>query len=387
MRVIFVTYCRVMLGANKSLLYLIKDLRSRYQVKPLVIIPEVVDGTLEDVLKKENIPYVISKTKPWVVSETARYKLLRGIKAALCNRKYVNDLQKQLESQKYDMVYSNNSTIQLGADLARKMKIPHVWHVREYGKKDYQIQFSYPKPWVRRKFQAASAVITISKDLDAYVKTEISQKIHTVQIYNGIEIKADAEKKKKKKNSSFKFVCVGALQEGKNQLELLQAAKLLKDAGIEGFEIHIIGDGDIYKKRLLEYCEEYKLQNIVAFHGYLENVSDILSDMDAGIICSKSEAFGRVTVEYMLSKLPVIGAFSAGTAEIVEHNKTGYLYHLGNTRELMECMCALLENREMSMEMGENGYLRATTLFDAKRNTDQIYHLMQETLAENKKRK
>lgn len=51
-------------------------------------------------------------------------------------------------------------------------------------------------------------------------------------------------------------------------------------------------------------------------------------------MCSQNEAFGRVTVESMLSENVVIGTKSAGTAEIIEDGVNGYLYEVGNIQEL-----------------------------------------------------
>lgn len=44
------------------------------------------------------------------------------------------------------------------------------------------------------------------------------------------------------------------------------------------------------------------------------------------LMCSKDEAFGLVTVESMLARLPVIGRNRGATAEIIENGKTGFLY-------------------------------------------------------------
>lgn len=39
--------------------------------------------------------------------------------------------------------------------------------------------------------------------------------------------------------------------------------------------------------------------------------------IDVELVCSRSEAFGRVTIESMMSSNPVIGANTGGTKELI----------------------------------------------------------------------
>lgn len=377
MKIIFVTYCRAMFGANLCMLSMIKDLRERYDVEPMVIVPAVNDGTLEEILKQEQIPYIVSDTKPWVVLESAKLKILRGVKASLLSHKYAKNIARLLGDENYALVYSNNSTIQLGADLAGIMNLPHVWHVREYAKKHYHIDYSYPSFFVKRKFEHTDKVITVSKDLEQYVKRTISPKVNTRAIYDGIEDSGKTVTNHQRLENICHFVCVGVLQEGKNQIELLKAATLLKAAGRDDFHIHFVGNGDEYEKQLRDFCNKENLSELVTFHGYQKDVDSILEHMNVGVICSKSEAFGRVTVEYMLSSLPVIGAAGAGTSEIVEEGKTGLLYQAGDVMGLADCMSRMIDNIHLCDTMGENGYHRAKAEFMVQRNTDEIWKVFQ----------
>jgi len=53
-------------------------------------------------------------------------------------------------------------------------------------------------------------------------------------------------------------------------------------------------------------------------------------------MCSRLEAFGRVTVEYLRRGRPVIGTRSGGTPEIVDDGVTGLLYNPGDIEALAE---------------------------------------------------
>lgn len=375
MKVLFVTYCRAVLGANLSLLNLICDLKERYDVEAHVLIPSVEDGDFHLVLEKEDIPYHIHEMKSWVVPENKRLKWARGFKTYLHNKREIKMWKEILEKQNFDVIYSNNSTIQYGADLAEVLNLPHIWHVREYLKEGYKITFNYPLYFVKKKFKQSKSIITVSRALKEYFESNIYCGDNIVVIHNGIKCK-----KKMKTNWNYDNklqICnVGALQEGKNQLELLQAAEELIKQGIVNFHISFIGSGEEYEGKLKEFCENKNLQEYVSFMGYQSNVSDILDSMDVGTICSKNEAFGRVTVEYMLASLGVIGAEGAGTSEIIENGRTGYLYASGNIGEFADCIRRFIDNRNKLEEIGINAYMDAKEKFMLEMNTDAIYEIL-----------
>ena len=73
-----------------------------------------------------------------------------------------------------------------------------------------------------------------------------------------------------------------------------------------------------------------KLTNRVVLLGYRNDVKSLMKRSRALLMCSENEAYGRVTAEAMLNDCIVIGRNSGGTAELIEHEKTGFLY---NTNE------------------------------------------------------
>lgn len=377
MKILFVTYCRAMLGANRSLIQLITDLRGLYHVEPCVLMPAVEDGSLHQELEALNIPYLIQPMKPWVVSEDAKFKRLRGIKACLENRRYVKELASKTAGMGFDLIYSNNSTVQIGADLAKKLNLPHIWHVREYGKADYHIVFSYPAKAVKAKFDDAAAVIAVSKSIGKYIKENISSSARTICIYNGIYSRKPL-KENWNKDRKLNFCYVGALQDGKNQLELLKAAASLAGENVSDFHVTLVGEGGDYETKLREYCNRNDLNGYVTFAGYCGDAMKLLDEMDVGIICSRNEAFGRVTVEYLLSSMPVIGAEGSGTSEIIQHEQNGFLYQGGEAGQLAGYMKKMIMDRALVKELGQNAYVYAQNHFQNEKTAKQIYQVIRQ---------
>lgn len=72
---------------------------------------------------------------------------------------------------------------------------------------------------------------------------------------------------------------------------------------------------------------------------------ELRKTMDLELICSRSEAFGRVTIEAMLHSIPVIGANSGGTPELIIDKENGLLFQYGDIDELVDKIETLINNK------------------------------------------
>ncbi len=381
MEVLAITYCRAMLGANRSMVAMIKDMRDRYSVSFTVLMPSVIDGDLEQVLISENIPYIVAPMKMWVMPVSASLKKFRSVSSVIKSVILNNSILKQIKGKRFDLIYTNNSTVQYGALLSEKLNVPHVWHVREFGRRDYDIDFSYPEKKRIGYFRKASAVIAISDAIKKYAEKELCPGAEIKRIYNGISLYKPL-KQDFNKDKPIKIVYSGALQPGKNQIELLMAASLLIGKGEKDFEVYLIGDGNEYKENLKAYVKDQGIEEHIHFMGYRDDARELLDDMDLGIICSKSEGFGRVTCEYMESSLPVIGAAAGGTTEIIDDNETGFLYTLGDSNALADKILYFINNRDALETMGRKAYEKVYRDFSLERNTDEMYKVFKDSLRE-----
>ncbi len=376
-RMLAITYCRAVFGANRAMLYMIKELRQRYDIETEVLLPSVVDGEFAEVLEKEGITYHIMPMKMWVYPLNASMKKLRSISAQIKSMVLCRQILRELKDKKYDLIYTNNSTVQYGAMLAAARKIPHIWHVREFGKYHYDFDYSYPTQKRIAYFRRAAAVVAISKAMARYAEKELCPGAHVVQIYDGIPMEGYASREKHFPGNAVKnIVYTGVLQPGKHQMELLQATALLKKKGRSDLHITLIGDGDDYRRELEEYVSRENISELVTFAGYQKNIKELLEKMDIGVICSRAEGFGLATCEYMAASLPVVGARSGATPELVENGVSGYIYEPGNIRELAESLEKLLDDPEKAESMGRSGRERVERLFDIRHNADAMAELI-----------
>jgi glycosyltransferase involved in cell wall biosynthesis len=176
------------------------------------------------------------------------------------------------------------------------------------------------------------------------------------------------------------FCIVGVVSEAKGHTMAIEACKFLQKL-TGNYVLDIIGDGDAaYVRELKENVKKYELTENVRFWGYRSDIADILKTMDVGLMLSKKEAFGRVTVEYMLNYMPVIGTNSGGTPEIIRANQTGYLIDFDQTELLAEKMKYCITNSDTVKKYGEYGRKVAIDCFSVARNTEEIFEVYTDVL-------
>lgn len=368
-----------MLGANRAMLAMIKDLRERYHVESTVLMPAVEDGNLAEVLEKEGFPYLIEPMKMWVMPLNAKHEWLRSISAQIKTFFLSKSILKKIKNEHFDLIYTNNSTVQYGAVIARKRHLPHVWHIREFGRYHYDYDYSFPYRKRLRYFSETDQVVAISDAIAEYAKKELCPGADIKRVYDGIAI-SKQQRIEWNRSMPLRIVYVAALQSGKNQLELIKAAEKLWDQGIKDFEIHLVGDGAEYRAELEMYVAQHRLSDCIQFHGYRDDVEQMLDTMDVGVICSKAEGFGLVTCEYMAASMPVAGADSGATPELIEDGETGFIYKPGDVRMLAEHLKKWIENRELMEQMGKKAYRRVQDHFTLQRHSDEMYAVFEKCL-------
>ncbi len=95
-------------------------------------------------------------------------------------------------------------------------------------------------------------------------------------------------------------------------------------------------------------------------------------------MCSRMEAFGRVTIEAMKMGTPVIGARSGGTPEVIREGLTGLLYTPGDVKELADKIQQLCENRQTARQMGEQARRWAMASFTQERHGAEVLAILRE---------
>ena len=376
-RVLFLLHdTRVHGGANSSMFDVLENLTD---VDIFVAIPKK---------NKEMIAYLNQKGYKWFVVSYPGWiyrmynpwykKAIRIPQQFLRQLKLLfvmPQLKKIITENDIDTIYTNTFCMYVGC-LAKKMwNIRHIWHIREYGAEDHGFGIIFGNQ-VFLKFinKYTDQIVFISKSLANKYLSEIENpnKIHV--IYDDVSDRYIVKKSCHKGN--INILVAGLIQVGKGQMEIVKAFELASKK-IPTIKLFIAGEtGSAYYKDVKRYVDEHQLTEKVKFLGFVTNMNELRSRMDIGVVASRSEAFGRVTIEGMLAHMAMIGADAAGTSELIEDGKTGLLYKPGDTEALAEKIVQLSIERDKMNQIQNDGFKYAKNRYTNHNCAKEIENLL-----------
>lgn len=380
-KILFITHCLEMYGANSAVVNLMLDLKERYNVEAYVIIPqqEIVQDakTIVEILEANDIGYCrvpMDFFRTSFIGQDKLHILYYKIRKYFRNHKYLEEYNKKT-SFVPDIIYSNSSVIDLGILLASKMNKPHIWHIRE-SEKSLNLQYVYPKSIVRKLFSKSASVIAISKYIQQVECKEKGIRC-SCQIYDGVKICSPYDKVYYH-NQVINYAVVGNLIKTKRQMDVIKAVKILKDKGYKNFRVYFLGDGE-ERSAIEDEIVHLDIGDIVKLCGFVRDTQLVLRDMDVGIMASDYEGFGLATVEYMMNYMPVIGNNTGATSELIGNKAFGFLYQLGDVNGLADNMEKLMSMNYDIVQLGSLARIEAEQ-FTVENNTDKVYEEIERIL-------
>jgi len=359
LRIIFFTHYSGLYGANRSLLDLITGLQKLGLRNVLLIAPRY-GAVLEEAGQKQ-IPFRVIRFANEMHNISGRESWIKKVIKRIYNHvivfMYATSLKKNCTQL---IIHSNTSVTLIGAYFSNWLKVPHIWHIREFGKEDYDLEYNFGHAYFQRWLNKSAAIIAIS---NAVFEKRVACSHAPLKkvVYNGVvageellERRRFAKIKDAQKNSLFTFGIIGFISKAKNQSEAIEAFHLLYQHE-KGIQLIIAGDHEDaeYHAILKETIAGYHLENSVSFMGHLRNTADFYTQANCLLMCSRHEAFGRVTAEAMSYGIPVIGFANAGTAEIIQHGYNGLLYREGQ-KDLFEKMMLLIKDNTLQNQIRQN---------------------------------
>jgi glycosyltransferase involved in cell wall biosynthesis len=176
-------------------------------------------------------------------------------------------------------------------------------------------------------------------------------------------------------------VLVGALHPAKGQAEAIEAVAELKRRGIR-CTLRLVG-GDVvgYRARLEELVQRLGISDQVIFAGYCPDPMIEFLEADVALVCSRCEAFGRVTVEAMLAQRPIVAANACGTLELIEDDFNGILYRASDPVHLAERIAALLRDPAWARQLGMAAQQAARERFSVAQYVNGVESVYKRVLA------
>lgn len=304
-----------------------------------------------------------------------RRLIKRKLVFAINTRKSIKKIESQIDVSEYDLIHTNSARNIIGCILAKKYHIPHIMHIREFGKEDFNCwylksnYFSYLNNGVTR-FIAISNAVKNSWGEKGILDNKISV------VYNGIAFNDDRKITLSLTEESLKMVILGGICEAKGQWQIIEAMGLL-EAGIrDNIFLDMYGWADKeYLDEIKARCVELGISNQVNYCGVINSAFDVLHNYHVGLMCSKSEGFGRVTAEYMLAGLGIIATNAGANSELIESSVTGLMYPLNDIRTLSDRITEFYYNRDVLRECGNNAKKKALESYVINIMAKQIFDI------------
>lgn len=362
-KILFISHEFGIGGSTVSLVSLIQGLRSCNEIDARVLLPyrRGDKGKASKFLENNGICYkemwYRKNFKPIIAKYFFKYRIFDFL-----NMIAVKRIQKYIQREKFDIVCSNSTGVDVGARAALRAKIPHIYYVREFMESDHNCEYRNKKR-MKNLLEASDYVIFISKAIEAYYIANFRLK-NTIQFFDGFIMQdyciVRHEILREKKLS---FVQVGTFSDGKGTLNTIEMLHQLNQRGICKWSMEFVGKGaEEYIQRMRELIAKYHLETQIVIGEFCLDMKSKLSQKDILIMNSKAEGFGRVTVEGMLAGCLVIGRYSGGTSEIIIDRINGIAFE--SEEEFLSIIQQIIDGRDKYRKLAKDGQKYAIEKFD-----------------------
>lgn len=168
---------------------------------------------------------------------------------------------------------------------------------------------------------------------------ELKQKSKVIyNLVNTSTVHDKANRENFKRFQEFSIITVARLDQNKNLIEGLRAAKRLKDEGCL-YKWLIIGDGPM-KSELESYTRDNGLTSNILFLGYKDNPFPYVKQSDLYVSTSISESFGLSIIEANSLGVPAVVKNYPAAKEIIDNGLNGYI--VDSEDEMYEILKALI---------------------------------------------
>lgn len=346
-------------GTSQSLCLLLKYLYRTYNIS---VISDRESQELPQTLTKLNIPHYAYHDRTLLFLPELIYLIL---------------------TQKIDLLYGNNLSgrTHVAFWAAKITGRRYIWHIRESIKTNDKRG---------KDVHIADAVIANSEDT-ARRLVEFARVKAPIVIPNGVELEAYELDKGSCRNQLIKqlgctsdsifVINLGRICEQKDQPEAVRVGlKILERHP----QTHLLFLGDLqdsdYINQMNQEINVTTYQDHFHILGHINDFTPYLLGSDILLHTARWEPQGRVVIEAMAARLPVIAYEVGGVGEAVVQGETGFLRPLGDIDGLAKDLAQLLESPTLRSTFGNAGYLRVQKHFTAENTAMQVKSVLDKVL-------
>lgn len=179
----------------------------------------------------------------------------------------------------------------------------------------------------------------------------------------------------------------GRLEERKGVLDLLEAARLLRQGRGDGFHLLLVGTGPL-REQAARFAAEHLAPGQAVQLGYVahHDMPKYMRAMDVLALPSRTtrkwkEQFGRVLLEALACGVPVVGSDSGYIPHLIRQMGGGLVFPEGKAEQLAEQLGWLLDHPREAKEIGQRGREVVVREFSSVQVARRLYEALQATVA------
>jgi len=174
-------------------------------------------------------------------------------------------------------------------------------------------------------------------------------------------------------HEDFVFGNLGRLVANKDQATLIRAFALIKPHAPKA-KLLILGEGEL-EADLQSLIRELHLEDSIVLTGFLPQGFRYMKAFDCFVLSSIQEAFGRVLLEAMIARLPIIATRVNGIPEVM--GRIGTLVNAKECEELAKAMQTIYTLTQKERDaLGDEAYARAQHSFSIPCFRQQFWAVM-----------
>ncbi|WP_175900543.1 glycosyltransferase family 4 protein [Burkholderia vietnamiensis] len=301
-------------------------------------------------------------------------------------------------ARRAEVIYANTQRAMVVAALAGRLaRKPVVWHLRDIVSGDH---FG-GKQLKAIKYCARFGITRVIANSDASAQAFRALTGFTPQhvdvVFNGISAGPfDALENVSQAALRARFGLpehawlVGSfsrLAHWKGQHLLLEAATRHPDMHVVLVGAPLFGE-DEYAAQLHETVARHRMGDRVHFLGFQRDVAACMKAVDMVAHTSITpEPFGRVIVEGMLARRPVVAARAGGVVEIIEDGENGLLCEPGNAAALADALGRLKHDGALRERLVASGRATAVRRFGTETYVERVEKILADTAKAAKAKK
>ena len=133
------------------------------------------------------------------------------------------------------------------------------------------------------------------------------------------------------------WLAVGRFELPKNYALMIRAFSFALQHSRRDMVLLICGAGSM-QPQVEAQVRELGLESHVRFLGIRHDIPQVMNAADAYVLSSDTEGLPMVLLQASASALPIVATNVGGNAEVVQHNRTGFLVPRGDTMALADAI-------------------------------------------------